>query len=588
MDGLRRTDVLGLAGYCLLLFGVALVAGRPLTLHESVLPQSAREMLADGDWLVPKKGGTPWLESPPLPQWITVGLATPFGRCDSEAIVRLGPLLVGTLVVLLTAWMAAVWYGRMTGILAGLVMATTCQFTRYAWLAEDEIFLCGVITAAVAAFVRCEFVGRSPDRETGVSPLSAAWWGGRDRWVTTWYVLLGMTNLVKGLIFGFVLATAPVAFYLAGTRDLKKIGRYAWIWGVLLTVAIAAAWPLAVLQRFPDAKDVWFFDLGGRMSGEYKLINQPVWYYPVNLLWMIAPWTIVLPWAIAATARRAWNDRTSSERFLWCWSLGTIAVLSIPGGKHHHYLLHALAPWAILSAQGLERLWARWPAWPSWAKNPWVSLAGWSIPAVVAAAVLGNRFPDYAGLTRGLAVAVPLVVGSIGWSMVWRQPRWCTGVVFGWLLTGYVFGHWYAGTSFDKHRVDVAFLKEVRERAEESQLPLYIDLSRTPLSGFLDLFYQADTARPLHNASFLLQPTVETRRVLVLSRAMEHEALAKVGHVEQLAQSPRDTTDYRGDATLTLFAVDLDPARITTDQPARISPMQAMHREPGPDLTVWR
>ena len=25
-----------------------------------------REMLADGDWLVPKKGGEPWLESPPF------------------------------------------------------------------------------------------------------------------------------------------------------------------------------------------------------------------------------------------------------------------------------------------------------------------------------------------------------------------------------------------------------------------------------------------------------------------------------------------------------------------------------------------
>ncbi len=157
--------------------------------------------------------------------------------------------------------------------------------------------------------------------------------------------------------------------------------------------------------------------------------------------------------------------------------------------------------------------------------------------------------------------------------MVWRQPRWCTGVVFSWLLTGYVFGHWYAGTSVDKHRIDVAFLKQVREQAEESQLPLYVDLSRTPLSGFLDLFYQADTARPLHNASFLLQPTVEARRVLVLSRAMEGEALAKVGHVEQLAQSPRTMTDYRGEATMTLFAVDLDPARITTDQPVRISPM---------------
>ena len=41
-DTLARRDVLTLVGYCLLLFGIATVSGRPLTLHECVLPQTAR------------------------------------------------------------------------------------------------------------------------------------------------------------------------------------------------------------------------------------------------------------------------------------------------------------------------------------------------------------------------------------------------------------------------------------------------------------------------------------------------------------------------------------------------------------------
>ena len=73
---LQRGDYLLLGAFCLLFFGFSLIGGRPLSMHEGVLPQSAREMLADHDWVIPKNGGRPWLESPPLPQWVTVGIAS--------------------------------------------------------------------------------------------------------------------------------------------------------------------------------------------------------------------------------------------------------------------------------------------------------------------------------------------------------------------------------------------------------------------------------------------------------------------------------------------------------------------------------
>jgi len=592
MDGLRRIDGLLLSAYCCVLFGVALWSGRPLTLHESVLPQSAREMLADGDWVVPKKGGTPWLESPPLPQWITVALATPFGRCDTEAIVRLGPALVGWAVVLLTAWMGALWYGRQTGLLAGLVMATTFQFTRYAWLAEDEIYLCGMITAVMAVFVKLEFDPRWQDQREVSSWKSGLIQSvtGRNRWVIAFFVLLGMTNLIKGLFFGAALCLAPIGLYLLGTQEPRHIARYTWVWGAAIFLTIMLAWPLAVLQRYPDALEVWFFDLGGRVSGEYKLINQPFWYYPVNLLWMIAPWTFVLPWSIVSTWRTAWEQRTSPERFLWVWGLGTIALLTIPGGKHHHYLLHALAPWALLSTRGLQHLWKTWPTWPAWAKQPAVGLATMALPIMVCLVTFGDKLPGPAGIRWALCLVVPLMVWTIGQSMVGRNPRQCVLVVSGWLLAGYVFGNWYSGAYFDKHRVDVAFLKTTRQIAAQKQLPLYVDLSRTPLSGFLDLFYQPDSTRAIHNASFLLTlPESSPSQILVLSRGMERDALGRWGQIRPLAKSAHSTTDYRGDATLTLYELQLHRSRPSiAAEEIRISPMQAMHRHPGPDLAPQR
>ena len=77
-QSLRNSDYLLLALYSMVLFAGPLVCGRVLTGHESVLPESTREMLARHDWLVPRLGGEPWLERPPLPSHCSrpVGLST--------------------------------------------------------------------------------------------------------------------------------------------------------------------------------------------------------------------------------------------------------------------------------------------------------------------------------------------------------------------------------------------------------------------------------------------------------------------------------------------------------------------------------
>src|ERR1700736_4251312 len=76
---LRRLDYLLLGIFCFCLFGYVLVPGRVLSGHEAVLPQNTREMRADHDWLIPKMGGEPWLERPPLPDWILAATDTVFG-----------------------------------------------------------------------------------------------------------------------------------------------------------------------------------------------------------------------------------------------------------------------------------------------------------------------------------------------------------------------------------------------------------------------------------------------------------------------------------------------------------------------------
>lgn len=581
---LKPRDYLLLVLYCAALFGVTLVSGRPLSVHESVLPQSAREMYADGDWVVPKKGGTPWLESPPLPQWITVGIAQVFGRCDRLWIVRLGPVLMATLTAVLAAWMASYCFGRSIGRLSGFVMATTCQFTRYAWLAEDEIFLCAVVTAAVALFVRIEFA----DAPAELPSLARPWrclLGPRSPWVLAFFVVLGLTNLVKGLLFGTAMAAIPIAGYLLWNRDAGRILRFVWLWGWLAFAAVMLAWPLAAYQRYPDVLELWNYDLGGRLDGTYVELREPPWYYAVNLPWMLLPWTFVIPAGMWFTRQNALRERHSPERFLWCWAILVPLAFSIPGGKHHHYLLHALTPWAILSALGL--VWIRqWMAsWPHLLRNPLASLGTVALPAGLAIWLLREKIPGPAWVPLTALGIVPLLSVGLTWAVHHANVRLAAGTLFTALGLAYGMGHWYAGKYADRHRFDAAFLQQV-DAAIGPDETLVVDMAVEPLRGFFCLFYLGEGVVPLHNLSFLVDERIPRDRDVYLITKQYHKAhLAQIADVDVVLQSRQ--TGKRADEgeRLTLFRLRYHPdAPRVSARDARVSPMQAIYRTAGPNL----
>lgn len=602
-ESLTRRDLLTLIVYSVLLFGVAIISGRPLTLHECVLPQTARSMFADRDFVIPKINGhvaqaeptampaEPWVESPPLPQWVTVALATPFGRCDTEGIVRIGPMLVGMLVVLLTAWMATLWYGRSLGLLAGLVLATTLEFTRYSWLAEDEIYLCGIVTTVVALFVKIEFGGGQAQLGSGpgqswFSYIATILFGARSRWFTAFFVAMGATNLVKGLAFGTVMASIPLFAFLVLSLQPARIAKFAWVWGVLIFLAVMFAWPLAAYLRYPDAVDVWHFDLFGRLRGTYKEINEPIWYYPVNLLWMLLPWTFVIPLGLMVTRTEAWRNRTSPERFLWCWAFLVPAVFSIPGGKHHHYMLHALAPWAILGALGVRELRTIAVRWPKWLTHPATSAIGYGLPAAIALTVLGAKVPGPSWLPMALMCAIPVVAGMLAFAVIDRTAWRAGTTAFLTLLACYISGHFFAGEHIDSNRHDVTFLRSVRRRVDAEQLPILIDMSANSFHGMMGLFYMPDDAILLHNPSFLGAAEITSPEVFVVAMESLKSEIAAWGTVEAIETSKRIPRARTSKDKLTLFRLKFasNVARLPAHH-IRVTPMQAMNREAGPFLS---
>src|SRR5262249_28771566 len=139
-------------------------------------------------------------------------------------VYRLAPLLMGLAGALLVAWMASVWYGRNVGLLSGLILATMQEYTHYAAGPEADMFLCTVVTAAIALFVHLQFRCRPVESSLdSLSPLplsrgergeQVAFLGRRPWAVLFFFMVLGATNLTKGLFFGTVFALLPIACFL--------------------------------------------------------------------------------------------------------------------------------------------------------------------------------------------------------------------------------------------------------------------------------------------------------------------------------------------------------------------------------------
>lgn len=574
---LTTADAGWLGLVCVVLFGIALVQDRTLTIHEAVHCQNVREMLAGGDWVIPTYGGRPWLERPPLPHWATAAFVWLSGQPAAAWAYRLSAACAAYLVVLLAGWVASVWYGRRIGLLAGVVLATMMEFNAYATAPECDIFLCLVVTTALALFVRLEFVQRPAHAWEGVGLI------GRRPWaVLAFFVVAGLANVAKGLIFGDLFIFSTVLGFLLWNADLRAIRRYVWLWGWLAFAAAAGVWATVAYLRYPDVVDLWFSDYLGRLSHEY--MREPRYYYLMQLPRVLLPWTLLSAVGLVVTARAAWRgDRAA--RFLCIWAVLPVAVLSACNGKHHHYLLHGLAPWAVLGAVGAVRAW-EWLTReaPRWLRHPAFALVALALPVDVALWLLRARVPGPGWLVPAVMIAWPLLASVLWWAATRPSARLAALSVCGLVVAGHLGGYVYHTAFNDRYLDDRAFVARVRDTVPAGRDVVVVN-DANPLYASWFLFYLDRPTVLLHNLSFLRSDRLRDAEVYLVARAEARRTLAKYGAVNELDRSCRTRGEASPAERWTLFHLRFrsDLKRLPGD--VRISPMQATGRAHGPFLS---
>jgi 4-amino-4-deoxy-L-arabinose transferase-like glycosyltransferase len=570
---LRWKDLALLSLFCLVLFSFPLVNNRVLTTHETVHCQNVREMMQGGDWIIPHYGGRVWMERPPLPFWITAASVQVFG--DNPVAFRLAPLVMGWWCVLLVGWMASIWYGRDIGLASGLILATMREFTHYSTGPEADMFLCAVVTSALALFVYLEFRRRPAEGE------SVGFLGARPWPALLFFLVCGLTNLAKGLFFGTIFVCLPIAAFLLWNADVRALRRYVWLPGWLGYLAVGSAWAVAAYVQYPGVLAFWENDYGGRVNQGY--MQEPAWYYFGHFLLVAFPWSPLVLLGLLETRGKALGNKASPERFLWCWGLAPILFFSIPQGKHHHYLLQTMAPWAVLGALGAMRFWALLTASQNWLRRAWAGAILLGLPMTAALVLLRNKVPGPAWLVPALAVVVPATTALVWWAFV--QKQYLRGLcMVCMVLVGVHWGTYALRTAYaDRYREDSQFVRQAAALVPADQRILVMD-DDAPLNASWLLYYLEGRARLLHNITFLRMDTLREPEVFLIARKKQEPALAAYGTFDTVLQSEHSRYENGPVDRYALYRLRFhaDLQRVTG--PVPINPLQATGRELGPYL----
>lgn len=386
---------------------------------EGMYAEIAREMLASGDWVIPRFNGIPYVEKPPLMYWLTAGTYALLGT--SEFSARLWKVIPTLATCLLTYGLGRRLFSDGVGILSALLLATTLGSFLFSRITQmDPLLVCAI---ALSAF---GIVGAGPRTSGG------AWRRGRGAGPCFW-MGIGIGVMSKGLP-GLLFPLALLALWILLRRD-TRVMRGVWSWGGMTgALALVLPWHVAAATKVPGFLEFYVLDnqllrfLGQR---NYVEDNSPLGtlaFLGVTV-WALFPWAPYLAAALMALGSSLFRGASSFTfhdsrlRFLVGWIALVVGFFAVSSFKLEYYALPVFPAVALLVAAFLAGVdHAEKPAAPLKQNHPgesqvlhqmplrvlrgwtWVALAGGLLFSSAAAAAWGVGLLTPQNFVRGLSI----------------------------------------------------------------------------------------------------------------------------------------------------------------------------------------
>jgi len=438
--GTASRDLLLLLALGLLVLGAGLGAKEPWPADAPRFTLVAREMVASGDWLFPRRGGELYSDKPPVFLWLQAAALAATG--STRLAHQLPSLLAALGCLALVADLGRRLWGGRAGLWSGLALLAIVQFPLQARSGQIDATLAFFTTLALYGLARHLLLGPA--------------WG----WYAAACAAMGVGVLTKGVGILPLLLLVPWAWgRRRGWTGLPRFsGGWKWATGPALLLAVIAAWavPMSLAASGSPELAAYRDDILLRQTvvryAKAWTHTRPPWYYLVDvipLLWF--PATALLPWLVPAW-RRQLRERDGRLLVLLGWIVLVVAFFSLSRGKRDVYLLPAVP--AVALAAGLH-LPALWRAHAAQRTAFGLAFALALLPAAAAAAVLLGRVPANAvqaiGDPRGLLAPLGTATLLAAAALLVRPPRGLLALALAlaglWLLAG-----WWVAPRIDPYR----------------------------------------------------------------------------------------------------------------------------------------
>ena len=296
--------------------------------------QTAKEMLAAGDWLSPQIYGNYWYDKPIFFYWELVAAFSIFGVTDFAA--RFFPALFAAAGLGLTYAFARRLYDERTAFWSAIILGTGVLYSVLAKLILTDMSLFVFFGATLAAF----FIGYR-ERE--------------QKYFYIAYACAGLSVLTKGPI-GLLLPGLVILIFLAAARDLSALRRICLPSGLLVFAAVCAPWYVYMyLAHGADFVNTFLGIHNVLRATVSEHAKWDVWYFYLGIYFLgMFPWSFALPLGLW----RAWRVRPVIDTrtlFLLVWAIVVPVFFQFMATKYPTYSFPAFLPTAILTARLLTR-----------------------------------------------------------------------------------------------------------------------------------------------------------------------------------------------------------------------------------------
>ncbi|MBI4718463.1 MAG: glycosyltransferase family 39 protein [Planctomycetes bacterium] len=414
---------------CLMLFSAlvslwGLSSGPPLSDHEAIIAQGARQMREGGDWLIPRVGHEEFVRKPPLAFWLAAvaSLVTEPPAAEppvSPASARLPAALAAIVTTALVYVAGRCMFGHRSGAVGGAVWASCVGALFFSHNAQVEMVLTCLMTAAVVSFwmatqrggistgwlllsyaaFALAMLAKAPLPLALVGLPLAVWWLGVEPLLDFLAGRAGLAELrapspgapdqsptAAAGGQGTVLTEFPPATLRSAVLErFRGLRRLRPLLGVGIVLLIFLPWPVYVYLKVHNVVDLWEIEFLDRYTGDLSGKDRPFWYYVPLAFGMVFPFTLSLPEALASGFLSGYRAQRRALLFVLTVVVVQTGFLSTSAFKRPHYLIGTVPMLALLLGPTLERLFFA-------ARLPSRRRRGAAMAAIVAVVLTGLYF----------------------------------------------------------------------------------------------------------------------------------------------------------------------------------------------------